>query len=85
MRQNWETHWDTTALIALGHCPPGVGMRGRRVDQSCLIPESSDGWVTGSDLLLRSCAGFQGEQRSKCPHPEAPLKEDRNTVIELSS
>lgn len=37
----------------------------------CLPQESSDDWVIGSDLLLRSCGGFQGEQKNTCLHRKA--------------
>lgn len=65
---------------ALGHnstnCSRSLSARsGDREEEGwtravCQLQESSDGRVTGSDLLLKSCGGFQGEQRNKCLYRE---------------
>lgn len=61
--------WDRTVTVGLGL---GVGWgeegSGLRLFVSiCLLCISSDGWVTGCDLLLRSCGDFQGEQNLQTP------------------
>lgn len=75
LRWSWEMQWDRTgtncswSLSAWGWGWSGErrGLDTRLFVSICLLCVSSDGWVIGCDLLLRSCSDFQGEQNLQTP------------------